>query len=106
MALIKSRPRLRKLGLILCGVTHAIVDTIADTMPDLQHLDLSGNRTITIPAMERLIKTCTKLAHLCPPDDRFFDGTYTFSITRRPWLLEQKELDIIRRYDMGQLGAD
>ncbi|KAI8340529.1 hypothetical protein BC941DRAFT_417492 [Chlamydoabsidia padenii] len=82
-AFIKSRPRLQKLDLSKCGVTDAIVDTVADSMPDIQYLDLFLNHRITIPAMERLVKA-------------FFDGTYSFLDTRRNSFLEHKELDILR----------
>ncbi|KAI8335887.1 hypothetical protein BC941DRAFT_514720 [Chlamydoabsidia padenii] len=63
------------------------VDTITDFMPDLQHLDLSGNSGITIPAMGRLIKACTKLTHLHLSDDNFFDGTYTFLTASIPFVI-------------------
>ncbi|KAI8335908.1 hypothetical protein BC941DRAFT_471873 [Chlamydoabsidia padenii] len=71
------------------------LDTIADSMPDLQHLDLLGNKGITVPAMERLGKACTKLTWLNTPRIGFFDGTYTFPTARDHTVLEQKELAII-----------
>ncbi|KAI8340461.1 hypothetical protein BC941DRAFT_417322 [Chlamydoabsidia padenii] len=86
-AFIKSRPRLQKLDLSKYGVTDTIVDTIADSMPDIQYLDLFLNHRITSPAMERLVKACIKLTRLDPPHYGFFDGTYSFldTFVLRSW---------------------
>ncbi|KAI8340448.1 hypothetical protein BC941DRAFT_220424 [Chlamydoabsidia padenii] len=52
MPFIISRPCLQKLAISDCDVTDTIVDIIADSMPELQHLELSRNFDTTVPAIE------------------------------------------------------